>query len=172
MYRILGGANLGDRAGMVCLYFDVHRPARHGADRGGFSATGGIMGDSGLFLGHDLDSRSRVGLAPDHLTTHAVCVGMTGSGKTGLGIVALEELARRRIPLLVIDLKGDMVNLLLNFPSLAGGDFEPWLTRDAVAGRSRTEAGEEQARRWREGLEGAGLDPRTCQAVRRGGRRR
>ncbi len=99
------------------------------------------MGDSGLFLGHDLDSRSRVGLDPDHLTTHAVCLGMTGSGKTGLGIVALEELARRRIPLLVIDLKGDMVNLLLNFPSLAGGDFEPWLTRDAVAGREPDRGG-------------------------------
>lgn len=126
------------------------------------------MGDSGLFVGHDLDGRSRVGLDPDHLTTHAVCVGMTGSGKTGLGIVALEELARRKVPLLVIDLKGDMVNLLLNFPSLAGGDFEPWLTRDAVAGRSRIEAGEEQARLWRQGLEASGLGPQDMNAVRHG----
>jgi hypothetical protein len=126
------------------------------------------MGDSGLFLGQDLEGRSRVGLDPDHLTTHAVCVGMTGSGKTGLGIVALEELARRGTPLLVIDLKGDMVNLLLNFPSLAGRDFEPWLTRDAIAGRSRAEAAEEQAGLWRKGLEGAGLGAADMSAVRGG----
>ena len=126
------------------------------------------MGTGDLFLGHDLTDRARVGLDPDHLTTHAVCLGMTGSGKTGLGIVALEELARRRIPLLVIDLKGDMVNLLLNFPSLGASEFEPWLARDAVAGRSRSEAAEEQARLWREGLAGTGLGADDMRAVRQG----
>ena len=70
----------------------------------------------------------------DHLTTHAVCLGMTGSGKTGLGIVALEELARRRVPLLVIDLKGDMVDLLLNFPDLDAG-------RRSRRGSRRTRSG-------------------------------
>ena len=65
------------------------------------------------------------------LTTHAAIIGMTGSGKTGLGVVALEELARRGTSLLVIDLKGDMVDLMLNFPSLSGPDFEPWLPPDA-----------------------------------------
>jgi len=126
------------------------------------------MGDSDLFLGHDLADRSNVGLDPDHLTTHAACLGMTGSGKTGLGIVALEELARRRVPLLVVDIKGDMVNLLLNFPALEASEFEPWLTRDVVAGRSRAEAAAEQAQLWRKGLEGSGLGPEDMLAVREG----
>jgi DNA helicase HerA-like ATPase len=126
------------------------------------------MGDNDLFLGHDLADRARIGLDPDHLTTHAACLGMTGSGKTGLGIVALEELARRGTPLLVIDLKGDMVNLLLNFPSLEASAFEPWLARDTVAGRSRADAAEEQARLWRDGLAGSGLSGEDMHSVRNG----
>ena len=98
------------------------------------------MADQEMYIGRTLDGGANVTLDMDHLTTHAVCFGMTGSGKTGLGIVALEELARSGIPLLVIDLKGDMVNLLLNFPELAPGDFAPWIpaTRsDRMAGRRR-----------------------------------
>jgi len=53
------------------------------------------------------------------LTTHAVCVGMTGSGKTGLGISLLEEAAIDKIPAIVIDPKGDLGNLLLAFPDLS-----------------------------------------------------
>ena len=117
------------------------------------------MGDRELFLGRDLADRARIGLDPDHLTTHAACLGMTGSGKTGLGIVALEELARRRTPLLVIDLKGDMVNLLLNFPSLGASAFEPWLTRDTVAGRSRP-----TRRRSRRGCGGTASRASACPA--------
>jgi hypothetical protein len=93
---------------------------------------------------------------------------MTGSGKTGLGIVVLEELARRGIPLLVVDLKGDMVNLLLNFPSLSPKDFEPWLPADAVEGRDRGEVAVEQAEFWRSGLERSGLGPEDLEAVRSG----
>ncbi len=63
------------------------------------------MEDRELYLGSEIDGIDRVHLDMDHLTTHAVCLGMTGSGKTGLGIVALEELARRKIPLLIIDPK-------------------------------------------------------------------
>ena len=59
------------------------------------------------------------------LTTHAVCVGMTGSGKTGLGITLLEEAAIDGIPAMVIDPKGDMGNLLLTFPELQTADFAP-----------------------------------------------
>ncbi|HOU22136.1 MAG TPA: DUF87 domain-containing protein [Kiritimatiellia bacterium] len=59
------------------------------------------------------------------LTTHAVCVGMTGSGKTGLGIGLIEEAALDGIPAIIIDPKGDMGNLLLTFPQLAPGDFRP-----------------------------------------------
>ena len=84
------------------------------------------MADTDLYVGTEIDGERRVTLDADHLTTHAVCVGMTGSGKTGLGIVALEELARRGISLLVVDLKGDMVDLLLNFPSFSPAEFEPW----------------------------------------------
>ena len=61
------------------------------------------------------------------LVTHAVCVGMTGSGKTGLGLTVIEEAAIDNIPVLAIDPKGDISNLLLTFPSLTGSDFAPWV---------------------------------------------
>ncbi|MGD8440576.1 MAG: DUF87 domain-containing protein [Holophagae bacterium] len=126
------------------------------------------MDDRALALGAELDGTGRVTLDLDHLTTHAVCLGMTGSGKTGLGIVMLEELARRAVPLLVIDLKGDMVDLLLNFPDLAPGSFEPWLPADEVGSRDRMEVAREIADRWRRGLEGSGLDGSDVRAVRDG----
>src|SRR5438045_3784869 len=61
------------------------------------------------------------------LVTHAVCVGMTGSGKTGLGLAMIEEAAIDNIPVLAIDPKGDLTNLLLTFPSLSASDFAPWV---------------------------------------------
>ena len=64
------------------------------------------------------------------LVTHAVCVGMTGSGKTGLCIGLLEEAAIDGIPAIVIDPKGDIANLLLTFPDLQGKDFYPWINPD------------------------------------------
>ena len=64
------------------------------------------------------------------LTTHAVCLGMTGSGKTGLGVILLEEAALDGVPSLVIDPKGDMTNLLLTFPDLRPEDFRPWVNPD------------------------------------------
>jgi len=130
--------------------------------------SGGIMGESELYLGTALDGSAPVRLDMDHLTTHAVCVGMTGSGKTGLGIVVLEELARRGVPLLVIDLKGDMVDLLLNFPSLAGEDFAPWLPLDGFEDGDRAQVASDQADFWRKGLEGSGLGPDDLRAVRDG----
>ncbi len=122
------------------------------------------MGDRELYLG--TDGSAPLLLDADHLTTHAVCLGMTGSGKTGLGIVALEELARRGIPILVIDLKGDMVNLLLQFPELAPSDFEPWLPPDTEGDRGEAAAG--VAALWRKGLEGSGLGGDDIAAVRNG----
>src|SRR6186997_2333238 len=64
------------------------------------------------------------------LVTHAVCVGMTGSGKTGLCITILEEAAIDSIPAIVIDPKGDLSNLLLTFPNLRPEDFAPWINED------------------------------------------
>ena len=64
------------------------------------------------------------------LVTHALCVGMTGSGKTGLGVALIEEAALDGIPVIVIDPKGDLTNLPLTFPELRAEDFEPWVNAD------------------------------------------
>ncbi len=72
---------------------------------------------------------------PADLTTHGVIVGMTGSGKTGLGVVLIEEAIAAGIPTLVLDPKGDMGNLLLGFPGLTGAEFAPWVP--SGAGRRR-----------------------------------
>jgi hypothetical protein len=88
------------------------------------------------------------------LVTHAVCIGMTGSGKTGLGISVIEEAAIDQIPVLAIDPKGDLSNLLLTFPDLAPGDFAPWIDeRQAQSQQLTREAAAEQvASRWKKGL--------------------
>jgi hypothetical protein len=126
------------------------------------------MADHDLYLGTEIDGDTRVTLDMDHLTTHAVCLGMTGSGKTGLGIVALEELARRGVSMLVIDLKGDMVDLLLNFPSFAAEDFAPWLPPDAHEDGDRLTVAAKQAELWRNGLQASGLGSHDLRAVRAG----
>ncbi len=91
--------------------------------------------------------------APD-LTTHGVIVGMTGSGKTGLGIGLLEEALLSGIPCLVIDPKGDMGNLLLNFPEFRGEDFRPWIDEGSARreGLSPDELATRTAGQWQEGL--------------------
>ncbi len=91
---------------------------------------------------------------PSDLTTHGVIIGMTGSGKTGLGVIFLEEALRSGIPALIIDPKGDMTNLLLTFPSLAPEDFRPWIDEGAAArdGRSPDEEASAEAEKWRSGL--------------------
>lgn len=88
------------------------------------------------------------------LVTHAVVVGMTGSGKTGLLLSLLEEAAIDKIPALVIDPKGDLANLLLTFPELRPADFAPWIDPDAAnrAGVTPDEFAAKQAEVWRNGL--------------------
>lgn len=85
------------------------------------------------------------------LTTHALCVGMTGSGKTGLCVSLIEEAALDGIPVLCIDPKGDLGNLLLTFPDLRASDFEPWIDRDTTS--DVPAAAEKTAAVWRKGLE-------------------
>jgi len=90
------------------------------------------------------------------LTTHAVIIGMTGSGKTGLGISLIEEAAIDKVPVIAIDPKGDLGNLLLAFPELRPADFEPWVDAQAAAaaGIPVPEFAAGQAAAWRKGLAG------------------
>jgi hypothetical protein len=107
------------------------------------------------------------------LTTHAVCVGMTGSGKTGLCISLLEEAALDGVPAIAIDPKGDLGNLLLAFPNLEPSDFRPWIDT-AEAARNQMAPDEfaaKQAHLWRNGLakwdQGPDRIRRFCDAVDR-----
>lgn len=120
------------------------------------------MAKEGLYLGALLDGpggsiQSPWSYKADDLTTHGLIVGMTGSGKTGLALVILEELLRARIPLLVIDPKGDLANLCLQFPDFSPASFEPWVADAGTAGTAVSPA-EAMARRWREGLAGWNID--------------
>ena len=125
------------------------------------------MSDATFQLGAFLDDAGdrtdeAVAYEADDLTTHGVIVGMTGSGKTGLGVVMMEEALRQNIPTLVIDPKGDMGNLLLTFPDLSADDFAPWVPRDTDPA--------ETAETWRSGLEGWGLAPNHIAELRDGHR--
>jgi hypothetical protein len=90
------------------------------------------------------------------LTTHAVCVGMTGSGKTGLCVGLIEEAAIDGIPAILIDPKGDLANLLLTFPDLRPEDFLPWINLDDARqkGLSPEDYAAKQAETWKNGLAG------------------
>jgi hypothetical protein len=102
------------------------------------------------------------------LTTHGVILGMTGSGKTGLGVVLIEEALLAGIPCLVLDPKGDMGNLLLTFPDLDAASFRPWVNEDDARseGLSLDEYAAKTATIWREGLEADGIGPDRVRALR------
>ncbi len=88
------------------------------------------------------------------LVTHAVCVGMTGSGKTGLCLSLIEEAAIDNVPAIIIDPKGDLANLLLTFPGLTAEEFRPWINEDEARkkGLSPAEYAAQQADLWTQGL--------------------
>ncbi|MGD0006557.1 MAG: DUF87 domain-containing protein, partial [Anaerolineaceae bacterium] len=102
------------------------------------------------------------------LVTHAVVVGMTGSGKTGLCIDLIEEAAIDNVPSILIDPKGDLTNLLLTFPQLRGEDFLPWINIDDATrkGLSPQDYASQQAQLWQKGLADWDQDGQRIQRLR------
>ena len=120
-----------------------------------------------FYLGreYDLETKSSAGgnlvlYDSKDLVTHAIVVGMTGSGKTGLGIDLIEEAAIDGVPTIAIDPKGDLTNMLLTFPDLRPEDFRPWINEDDAVrkGISPDEYATQQADVWRTGLASWGED--------------
>ncbi len=112
-----------------------------------------------FYLGreYDLSKKETGGLLlydSKDLVTHGVCVGMTGSGKTGLCIGLLEEAALDGIPAIVIDPKGDLGDLLLTFPELKPADLQPWVNPEEAAKKelSPEDFAKQQAETWQKGL--------------------
>src|SRR5215203_585666 len=107
-----------------------------------------------FYLGRPKTKESLLLYDSKDLVTHAVCVGMTGSGKTGLCITLLEEAAIDGIPAIIIDPKGDLGNLLLTFPNLAPKDFESWVNESDAQRQnlSTEEFAKQQAELWKDGL--------------------
>jgi Helicase HerA, central domain len=103
---------------------------------------------SDLFVGHSIKSNNPVSLSSDDLTTHAVLVGHTGSGKTSLLHVLVEECALAGTSVVVLDSKGDITNLAIPISNLTPEEFAPWVEK----GKNP----EEEARRWIEGIESSG----------------
>ena len=133
-----------------------------------------MAANDGFHLGAKIDPETgertpdAVMLPPESFTTHGVIVGMTGSGKTGLGIVLLEEVLASGRPALILDPKGDLANLCLLFPELAAKDFEPWVD-DAEARRegvSRGDLATSTAAMWKKGLASWGIDGDRIRALR------
>ncbi|HKG55084.1 MAG TPA: DUF87 domain-containing protein [Anaerolineales bacterium] len=132
------------------------------------------MTDSNFYLGRAYDplkqtvTEKEVTYDPADLTTHAVVTGMTGSGKTGLCIVLLEEAALQGIPAIIIDPKGDLTNLLLHFPNLAPQDFQPWIDADLArrAGKSLEQISTDASTSWRDGLKEWGIPQERILALK------
>jgi hypothetical protein len=120
---------------------------------------------SDLLLGSAPDG-SRVLVEAADFTTHGVILGMTGSGKTGMSVVLIEELLKSGVPVIAVDPKGDLGNLLLPFPALSAAEFQPWVDPEAARrqGESVEAAAEAAAARWRDGLQPWGIGPEQVRA--------
>ncbi len=121
-----------------------------------------------FYLGRILDQDKPLLYDPDDLTTHAVVVGMTGSGKTGLCIDIMEEAALQNLPALLIDPKGDITNTLLHFPDLLPSDFQPWINLDEArrAGKTPEDAAADIAATWKKGLTDWGTGGERLRALK------
>ena len=102
------------------------------------------------------------------LNTHAVIIGMTGSGKTGLGVGMIEEAAMDSIPVIAIDPKGDLGNLMLTFPQFKGEDFAPWVNAQEASNKGQTvdQFAADQAALWKKGIGQWGQDPARVRTFR------
>ncbi len=127
-----------------------------------------------FYLGREIDpatkARQDTPLLYDSsdLVTHAVIAGMTGSGKTGLGINVIEEAAIDGVPVIAIDPKGDLGNLLLTFPGVAAADFAPWVDADEArrAGQTADAFAAAEAAKWSKGLTEWGQDGARIERLR------
>ncbi len=126
-----------------------------------------------MYLGRELDPAGNPSAAPlllknKDLTTHGMIIGMTGSGKTGLGLGLIEEAIMDNVPSLVIDPKGDMGNLLLTFPRCLPEDFLPWIDPGEAAAKETTvaELAARTAKTWQEGLATWDQGPERIEALR------
>ena len=123
-----------------------------------------FLGSFYLGAEYDLKTRQPTATAINYdtrQTTHVICVGMTGSGKTGLGIDMMEEAAIDGLPAILIDPKGDIANLLLQFPQLRPEDFLPWIEVDEArrAGKTPEELARGLADQWRGAMTTWGISP-------------
>ena len=132
------------------------------------------MGDGKFFLGREISLKDSELSDRDylfkanHLTTHGIVFGMTGSGKTGLCIDLLEEAIAEDIPLILIDPKGDLANLDLIFPEFSPADFQPWVspTDAAKEGKSLEDFAKDTANMWKTGLENWGIKKEQVEHIK------